>query len=140
MSLEQPPTKFIAFDVNDFVLNPNKVASHIVDVLDQSLHDSAPDYEYIDHHDILHVSRFMADEGLNQDFRQGWRATRITTTWEQAGRCQLAIDHVGQPDTIHFEQASAPKSQLRADFVEVQVKSVRLNAKVSTTPKSCNCS
>ena len=89
VSLEQPSTKLITFDVDDFVSNPNKVASHIVDVLDQSLHDPAPDYEYIYHHGILHVSRFMADQRLNRDFRQGWRATRITTTWEQAGRCQL---------------------------------------------------
>ncbi|KAM0805745.1 KR domain-containing protein [Usnea florida] len=128
---EQPSTELIAFDVDDFVSNPNKVASHIVDVLDQSLHNPAPENEYIYRHGIVHVSCLMADEELNRDFRQGWRATRITTTWEQASRCQLAIDLMGQLDTIHSEQAPAPKSQLRADFVEVQVKSVGLNAKLN---------
>ena len=140
VSLEQPSSKLIAFDVDDFVSNPNKVANHIVDVLDQSLHDSAPDYEYIYHRGLLHVSRFMGDEEMNLNFRQGWRATRITTTWEQAGHCQLAIDRVGQLNTLHFEQVSGPEDQLRADFVEVQVKYVGLNAKVNTTPESDNCS
>ncbi len=140
VSLEQPSSKLIAFDVDDYVSDPSKIANHIVGVLDQSLHDPTPDYEYIYHNGNLHVSRFMADEKMNRDFRQGGNATRITTTWEQAGRCQLTIDHVGQLDTLHFEQVSEPAGQLKAEFVEVQVKSIGLNAKVSMTLRFYNCS
>ena len=140
VSLEQPSSKFIAFDVDDYVSDPDKIANHIVGVLDQSLHDPLPDYEYIYHNNNLQVSRFMADEKMNRDFRQGGKATRMTTTWEQAGRCQLAIDRVGQLDTLHFEQVSKPECHLRSDFVEVQVKFVGLNAKVSLTLRSDDCS
>ena len=140
VSLEQPSSKLIALDVDDYVSNPKKLAAHIVGVLDQSLHDPRPDYEYIYHSGNLHISRFMADEKMNREFRQGGKAARTTLTWEQAGRCQLAIDCVGQLDTLHFEQVSEPEGQLKAEFVEVQVKYIGLNAKVGMALRSDTCS
>lgn len=140
ISLEQPSSKFIAFDVNNFVSDPDKIASHIVGVFDQSLHDPAPDYEYIHHNGILYVSRFMVDERINQEFRQRGGATRVTTTWKQAGYCQLAIDRVGQLRTLHFEQSPEPEGGLQAEFGEVQVKYIGLNAKVSVTLRFDDCS
>ena len=138
--LEQPSLKLLAFDVDDYVSDPDTVADNIMSALDQSLHDPSPDYEYIHHNGNLYVSRFMVDEKMNRDFNQRGNATKITTTWEQAGHCQLAIDHVGQLDTLHFEALSKPVNQLDPDSVEVQVKFISLNAKVSMTLRSNNCS
>ena len=131
VALEQPSSRLLAFDVDDFISDPDAVADNIVNVLDQSFHDPAPDYEYIHHNGNLYVSRFMVDEKMNHDFNQRENTKRITTTWEQAGHCQLAIDRVGQLDTLHFEKASEPTNLLNPDIVEVQLKFVGLNAKVS---------
>lgn len=140
VALEQPSLKVLSFDIDDFVSDRNMVADNIVSVLDQSLHDPAPDYEFIHHNGMIYVSRFMPDEKMNREFNQSEKAAKITMTWKQAGHCQLAIERVGQLDTLHFERVSEPVDQLKPEFVEVQVKFVGLNAKVSIKARSDNSS
>lgn len=130
VQLEQPSSKLLALDVDDFVSNPHAVATNVVNVLDQALHDPSPDYEYISHDGSLYISRFTPDELMNEDFNRRGKSRKSTISWEQAGRCQLAIDRVGQFDTLHFEPAPENQNELDPDFVEVQVEFVGLNAKV----------
>ena len=132
VQLEQPSLKLLALDVDDFISDPDTLAVNIISVLEQSLRDPAPDYEYISHNGCLYVSRFTPDEIMNKNFNHTDTAPKATVSGKQAGRrCQLAIERVGQFDTLHFEPEPNPGNELDPDSVEVQVKFVGLNAKAS---------
>ena len=131
VQLEQPSLRLLALDVDDLILDPDMLAVNIIGVLEQSFRDPTPDYEYISHNGCLYVSRFTPDEIMNQKFNHTDNAPKATVSWKKADRCQLAIERVGQFDTLHFESDPSPKNQLDPDSVEVQVKFVGLNAKAS---------
>ena len=75
------------------------------------------------------TQRFVPEEGLNSAFRQklGNRAT--TKTFGDAKPARLSIRNLGQFDTLAFAPELGIFSELSSDFVEVDVKSVGLNAK-----------
>ena len=126
--LEQPSLNFFTLDI-DGSSQPHVTAEHVVDILMQAIDGSVCDFEYVERQGVIHVSRFMPDEALNETFRQKQKAQPVEMTLQEARPSQLSIQNVGQLDTICFQQ-DLDQKPLDPDSVEIEVRSFGLNAKV----------
>ena len=127
LMLEQPSLKFYTFDVDSIHIQPERTASNIMAVLEQP-RDGAKDYEFIQAENVVHVSRFVPDDSLNNSFREKQGDETVEMALSAIKPAQLTLDRVGHFDTIYFKQITNPET-LRPDDVQVEVKAVGLNAK-----------
>lgn len=130
LMLEQPSLKFVVFDTDETTSNPELTASNIISALDQMIKNSAPDFEFIQHEGVVHISRFVPEEAKNQTFRQKQGTQMVSARLEDAKPCQLSIEAIGQLDSIYFRMVEPNEMDLEPGFVEVHVKALGLNAKV----------
>lgn len=126
LMLEQPSLKFFTFDVDDTVSHVQQTAEHLVSVLTQK--SSSVDFEFTQRQTVVHVSRFVPDDSLNESFRQKQGTEIIEMPLQEAKPVKLAIERVGQFDSLFFKQVKI-QGPLQATDIQVQVKSVGLNAK-----------
>jgi len=131
LMLEQPSLKFAVFDIDDTSSSFNTTAENVGDIVHQLIHDSLPDFEFAQKEGVVHIVRLDPEEHLNAQFRLKQDEEPIDIPIGDAGRCEMSIKHPGQMDTIRFVKKEW-KDALRPDEVEVQVKSVGVNAKVSS--------
>ena len=125
--LEQPSLSFFTLDV-DGTTQPHVTAEHVVEILMQANEGSVCDFEYVERQGVVHVSRFVPDETLNEIFRQKQMAQPVEMTLQEARPSQLLIQNVGQLDTSCFQQDFDQKP-LDPESVEIEVRSFGLNAK-----------
>ena len=130
LMLEQPSVQFAVFDVDDALPDLGATAKNIFDTMQQLMEDPYPDFEFAQKRGMVHSLRWEPEEPLNSLFRLKQNGETINETLEAAGRCELSIKQPGQMDTIYFVEKDY-KEALRADHVEIRVKSVGINAKVS---------
>ena len=124
--LEQPSLKFFTFDVDDVHSQVDETAGHLLSVLCQQ--HGALDMEFIQRQGIVHVSRFVPDDSLNDSFRLKQGSEMIEVPLNQAKPAKLSIEKPGQFDSIYFKQGG-PEGPLDAGAVRVQTTAVGLNAK-----------
>ncbi|CAG8973482.1 hypothetical protein HYALB_00011077 [Hymenoscyphus albidus] len=128
LMLEQPSLKFITLDLDspqqsmDTMLTINKFL--------QDAHQSDPtDFEFVLQREILHVSRMVPEENMNRTFREKQGEIPKLTSLKDAKPARLAIGTVGQFDSLFFKEERPDISPLPAGTLEIEVKSVGLNAK-----------
>ncbi|KAK1145272.1 Type I Iterative Polyketide synthase (PKS) [Aspergillus melleus] len=146
LMLEQPFVQFAVLDVDDSSASSLDILQNVASILDQLIHEPEPDFEFAQRDGVLHISRWEPDERLNESFRLKQNEETIDLPLATTGRCELSIKNPGQMDTIHFVQKEYPAA-LHPDEVEIQVKSVGMNAKdlyaisakVDTQGVSCSC-
>lgn len=131
MMLEQPSLKFFTLDIDNLTSKFEESAQNVLSVLKQAIEDPVPDFELMQHDGALHVSRFVPEETMNRTFRQKQGSETVSMPLKEAKPCKLSIESVGQFDSIYFTRQVPDKDTLKPGFVEVDVKSVGLNAKVS---------
>ena len=129
LMLEQPGLNFLVFDIDDIKTNEDIIENAIY-ILNQAMHETSPEYEYLQHEGILYTSRFIPEISLNRRFRERQKGEAIMLPLQEAGDCQLSIEKIGQIDTLRYVQQLQSDNGLKPDFVEVLIKSVGLNAKV----------
>jgi acyl transferase domain-containing protein/NADPH:quinone reductase-like Zn-dependent oxidoreductase len=124
--LEQPSLKFYTYDIDEPDADVQLTAGRLVSVLNQP--GKKPDLEFVQRKGAAHVSRFVPDDGINTDFRakQGLETTTMALNVSQDVR--LAIENVGQFDTLFFKQQELPTS-IAPTEIRIKVASVGLNAK-----------
>lgn len=142
--LEQPSLNFMVLDigsVDNMTARSDALSTceNITKLIETASSDSKMnDKEYIQRHRLLHISRFVPDFQLNSLFRRrldlgsrgdGSGAPAQRTSLASARPCQLAIGRPGVTETIHFRQVREPEAPLPADFVDILVRAVSLNAK-----------
>ncbi|KAI1772049.1 reducing type I polyketide synthase 10 [Hypoxylon cercidicola] len=125
--LEQPALRFITFDIDDVSHDMVRTARNIVHVLARSV-TSGFDSEFIQRSGIVHISRFVPDDGLNASFRQRQGSETQYLNLMKAKPVQLSIGPNHQLDSIFFEQISYPH-QLGSTDIEIEIEAVGLNAK-----------
>ncbi|KAF3915792.1 hypothetical protein ABW21_db0200706 [Orbilia brochopaga] len=136
--MEQPSLKFIVYDIDDMTANTQLSAQNILYILKRV--SSVVDTEYIEKKGVVHISRFVPDDKLNEAFRLAQGAmtvkTPLSSIWqsqqaissEAQGTCaQLSIKTPGQFDGLFFKEIPTPV--LKSDQVQVSVWAVGLNAK-----------
>ncbi|KAK8030030.1 polyketide synthase [Apiospora rasikravindrae] len=144
--LEQPSLRFAVLDIDDVKNNIKNTAHNIRKVVDQLMTTRDAELELSQKDQVIHSARWEPLDGLNSQFRLKQDEGLLEVPIEEAGPCQLHISHPGQMDTIHFISKDYTKPLL-ADQVEIEVKSVGMNAKdlyvlgakVDTRDVSCSC-
>ncbi|KAI1078223.1 hypothetical protein F5B20DRAFT_548487 [Whalleya microplaca] len=131
LMLEQPSLRFFVVDVEaDKVKSQSESAAfNIVKVVRQALEDKVPDFEFVSDSGALHVSRFVPDETMNQIFREKQGSDTVMVPLSEAKPCRLAIETVGQPDSLLLKSVEVAETPLPDDFVEVSVKAIGLTSR-----------
>lgn len=130
LMLEQPSLRFAVFDVENVSKELDITARNVCGALQQLIENEDTDFELAQKGSVVHTSRCEPEEALNTLFKFKQNEETIDMRLEATGRCELSTKQPGQMDTIHFVKKEY-RDTLRADHVEIQVKSVGMNAKVS---------
>ena len=137
LMLEQPSLRFVILDIGNSAQIPQSDHGRVCGDVERSLFaDDVPeDKEFVSQNGLLHISRFVPDNGLNSRFSQRVNQKPTEMTLEAASPARLAIKTVGNMDTIYFQQESNVHSEIPKGEVDVDVKAVSLNAKVYNKAK-----
>jgi hypothetical protein len=127
--LEQPGVKFAVLDVDNGAKDVRKTARNVTAILDSLTQQSDADTEFVQLDGVLHVSRWEPEVALTENSSLKLAQGTIKRSLASAGNFSLQIGQPGQFDKMHFASQEFEDS-LAEDHVEVQVKSVGLNAKV----------
>lgn len=127
--LEQPSLRFLTFDIERPDQDIQASITNILASIDD-LHDEGyGDLEVVQKNGTPYIQRFVPEEILNSNFRQKLGNRAAIKAFGNAKPARLTIQSLGQFDTLAFASESNLSSHLSPDFVEVDVKSVGLNAK-----------
>lgn len=131
LMLEQPSLRFFTHDIDNADVSLDISVQNSITLVEEALTIEVPDFEAVQHEGLLHISRFVPEEVLNATFRQKQNGQVISQPLGQSQPSCLTIQSVGQFDTLAFTETMAVSGCLKADHVEVEIKSIGLNARVS---------
>lgn len=127
--LEQPALKLQIFDIDDPVSDVDVTAQNVTHAVKHLFSKTVHEPELAQQDGTVHALRWEPENVLNEQFDLKQNEGITEMTLGDVGRAELSIKEPGQMETIHFavKEFQAP---LAADHVEIQVKSVGINAKV----------
>ena len=128
--LEQPSLRFFSHDIDDPDADPGASISNIFRTLDDLHNDDCLDLEVVEKQGVPFTQRFVPEEDLNETFRQKQGNRFAVKRLGDNKPVRLTIQSIGQFDTLAFKPETNGDEELKAGFVQVDVKSVGLNAKV----------
>lgn len=128
--LEQASLRFFSHDIDNPDADPEASITNIFRTLDDLHSDDCLDLEVVEKHGVPFTQRFVPEEGLNETFRQKQGNHFAVKRLGDNKPVRLTIQRIGQFDTLAFKPEMGGDEELKAGFVQVDVKSVGLNAKV----------
>lgn len=134
LMLEQPSLQLQIFDVDDPLTGVEVTARNACDAVEKLFSDSVAEPELAQKEGVVHALRWEPEDPLNSQFELKQSEGITETALRDVGRCELSIKDPGQMETIHFTTKEF-EGPLLADYVEIQVKSVGMNAKVIISPR-----
>ncbi|KIA75504.1 reducing type I polyketide synthase [Aspergillus ustus] len=126
LALEQPSLKFYTYDIDTPDIQVETTTDRLLAVLHQSFWN--PDLEFVQRKGVVHISRFIPDDGFNAEFRNKQGLEPSPMKLGDAGEIELTLGVPGQFDSIFFHQFE-PIESIGANQVRIKVASVGLNAK-----------
>lgn len=127
--LEQPSLRFFTYDVENADLDTEATITNVLASLDDLHDESCLDLEVVERDSLPYTQRFVPEEFLNTTFRQKLGNRAATKAFGEAKPARLTINSLGQFDTLAFAPEVDIATELKPDHVEIDVKSVGLNAK-----------
>ena len=131
LMLEQPSLRFFTFDIDNPDAGIELSIQNIIALVEEAHTIETPDFETVMHKGLVYISRFVPEEILNETFRQKQNDQPMPKALGRSKPAHLTIQNVGQFDSLAFKQTSASLADLKPDHVEVEIKAIALNAKVS---------
>ncbi|KAI0975980.1 polyketide synthase-like protein [Xylaria arbuscula] len=133
LSLEQPSIRFVIMDVGCVSNSPAFIHSTCGNVSKAlQSHHKLDDREFAQHNGMLYISRLEPDFHLNAKFRSrlkiGSESHQLSRLY-QAGKANLSPQTPGSLSNLYFQQECAPHADLPAEYIDVSVKAVSVNAK-----------
>ena len=135
---EMPDVKFVTIDLE---VGYDQISSEIADLVlskeaelqDHDNHKGDIDNEYVLKGGILHVSRLVPDDSINQRFREqeGSTGRSIPLLLEGAPPLGIAFEQTGLLSSLYFMKDPEFATPLLDDQVEIEVRAVGLNPRVS---------
>ncbi|KAI1261843.1 reducing type I polyketide synthase 10 [Xylariaceae sp. FL1019] len=136
LMLEQPSLKVFTYDIDEPDKHLEATAQRLAALLSQgrSISSSSKDadYEFVQRKGVVHVSRFVPDDAVNQSFRSRQGLATVKRRVDEAGDFRLLVRQAGQLDTIYFHsQGTTPTGAptIGPGEVRIKVASVGVNAK-----------
>ena len=128
--LEQPSLRLFTHNIDDPYADPEASITNIFRMLDDMHSEDCLDLEVVEKRGVPFTQRFVPEEGLDETFRQKQGNNFAVKRLGENKPVRLTIQSIGQLDTLAFKPETSGDDGLKAGFVEVDVKSVGLNAKV----------
>lgn len=138
LMLEQPSLAITMMDLDDATPTSDTL-SLITAVLRQAAEATVPDFEFAMKRGLLHISRMVPDEEMNATFRARQGEVATLTPLSEAKPARMTIGTVGQFDTLAFVRQPTDVDALQPGEIEVEVKSIGLNAKVHPALPFSSC-
>ena len=127
--LEHPALRFCTFAAGDVISNMDVTAQHTLSLLGGNDTEAFPDdLEFYQHGGLLHVSRFVPEDCLNERFRNAIRRTAMKAPLKDCLPAELKIGIHGGVIRTRFEQINPDSTPLPADYVEIDVKAVGIDS------------
>ena len=127
--LEHPALRFCTFAAGDVVSNLDVTAKHTLSLLVGNDTEAFPDdFEFYQHDGLLHVSRIVPDDCLNERFRNAMGRTAVNAPLKDSLPAQIKIGIDGGAIPTKFEQINPDSTPLPADYVEIDVKTVGIES------------
>lgn len=128
LMLEQPLLRFLTVDVDDLQRDTVRTASNIARILAEGRQGDA-DSEYIEKDGVVHISRFIPDDGLNRSFRQKQGSERIYSSTNGSQKSlELVMPPSGKPEEAYFQHVPVPSLADLAPFeIELEVHALGLD-------------
>ncbi|KAI1826121.1 reducing type I polyketide synthase 10 [Xylaria intraflava] len=127
VGMEQPSLKFYTYDVDSPEDEMDVTAQHLISVLNQQ--GIKTDMEFVQRDGVVHVSRFVPDDGVNLSFRNKQGLEPLPLSLAEANHVRLAIERPSQFDTIFFKEQEESSTQLSPEDIRIKVGSAGINAK-----------
>ena len=131
--LEQPSLRFFTHDIDNPDADPEASIINIFSTLDDVQNDDCGDLEVVEKKGVPYTQRFVPEEGLNETFRNRLGNRSMVKRLGENKPLRLTIQNIGQLDTLAFKPETTGDDEIKAGFVEVDVKSIGLNAKARLT-------
>lgn len=131
LMLEQPSLRFFTLDIDRPDVDVDLSVRSVITVVEEAHTIDIPDFESVQHQGLVHTSRFVPEETMNVTFRQKQTEQAVPKPLGESKPSHLMIQSVGQFDTLSFKQTAARSVDLMENYVEVEIKSIGLNPKVS---------
>ncbi|THC93098.1 hypothetical protein EYZ11_007410 [Aspergillus tanneri] len=129
LSLEHPGLRFFVFSTEYPRIQPRVSIRNIVTVVEDALGAKNPDTELLERDGVVYINRLVPDNSMNTIFQKIQCKEPYIDTLSTVGPAKLTIKVPGQFDTLCLEPVAAFQAELPANYVEINVKSVGLNAK-----------
>jgi acyl transferase domain-containing protein/NADPH:quinone reductase-like Zn-dependent oxidoreductase len=126
LSLEQPALKLYVYDIDTAEPSVPETTEKLMTVLNQF--SRYPDIEFAQRGNLVHVSRFVPDDGLNTAFRSKQGLHLDSLALKDAGEVRLDIAQAGQYDSIFFKAQESTES-IPSTHIRIKVASAGINAK-----------
>lgn len=129
LRLEQPSLRFLVFSTEYPRGQLGVSIQNIVMTVAEALEAENPDTEFSEREGVVYIARFVPDEKANEIFQQRQRMEPVGNSLDNVKPARLTITSPGQFDAMHMAHRAPWPDDLPADYVELEVKSVGLNAK-----------
>ncbi|KAI3322742.1 reducing type I polyketide synthase 10 [Xylariaceae sp. AK1471] len=127
VAMEQPSLKFYTYDIDEREkVDVDVTAQNLISILNQR--SMMPDTEFSQRQGVVHVSRFVPDEGVNDAFRKKQGLEPSMLSLAEVKDVRLTIERPNQFDTIYFKEQEPP-SATPPSHIRIKVASVGVNAK-----------
>lgn len=127
--LEQPALKLQIFDIDDPMSNVATTAQNVIHAVKYLFSKTIHEPELAQKDGVVHALRWEPENVLNEQFVLKQTEGITGMALQDVGRAELNIKEPGQMETLHFAVKEF-QGPLAANHVEIQVKSVSINAKV----------
>ena len=134
---EMPHVKIATIDLDVGYDQANQDNADLVLLKEGELQvPGARDSEYAFNDGVLQISRLVPDYTLNQRYLEQEGSVKATrpVRLEEAKPLAIGFDQAGLLSSLYFKEDQAFKSALLDDEVEIEVRAVGLNVKVSLFP------
>ena len=134
---EMPHVHFLTIDLEvEYDVTDEDIAMMIL-IKEEALQKAgekreAVDSEYFFKDGLLHISRLIPDETLNQRYteQEGYAAAHFVSL-ETQKPLAISFDQPGLLSSLYFKEDKSFRSPLRPDEIEMETRAIGLNVKVS---------
>ncbi|KAL9061607.1 MAG: hypothetical protein Q9162_000139, partial [Coniocarpon cinnabarinum] len=133
IAIEEPTIDFSTLFVDETV-NATSIAANVCKILDD-MDAEFSDREYVQKQNMLYVSRFIPDDGQNEQFFRQKTKSPSNVTLSELDFGSLVFKREGLTESFGFDRRQRNEAiAIAEDEVEISVKSIGLNTEIQPVP------
>ena len=135
LMLEQPSLKFIVFDVDRFDSTHDQTLwTNILHALQQAIVAEQPETEFLQERGLLHISRFIPDGRLNDEFHAKEFQIPNVRPLAECKDLSITMENTSDPESVMFKEVGYSEELSPAE-VDLEVEYAGLLPEVCSFPE-----